>query len=66
MSPEKSLLVDDNALGSGAHGYLLKNMRQNELFERLERALRGEAVIAPSIAQPNLPHPVVSQGVHPH
>ena len=39
------------AIGSGAHGYLLKNMRPEELFDRLEGALRGEAVIAPPMAQ---------------
>ncbi|HEU4760180.1 MAG TPA: response regulator transcription factor [Dehalococcoidia bacterium] len=39
------------AIASGAHGYLLKNMRPEELFEMLEGALRGEAVIAPSMAQ---------------
>ena len=39
------------AIGSGAHGYLLKNMRPEELFDRLEGVLRGEAVIAPPMAQ---------------
>ncbi len=39
------------AISSGAHGYLLKNMRPEELFERLEDALRGEAVIAAPMAQ---------------
>lgn len=39
------------AIGSGAHGYLLKNMRPEELLERLEEALRGEAVIATPMAQ---------------
>ncbi len=39
------------AISSGAHGYLLKNVRPEELFEKLEGALRGEAVIAPSMAQ---------------
>ena len=39
------------AIASGAHGYLLKNMRPEELFEMLEGALRGEAVMAPSMAQ---------------
>lgn len=39
------------AISSGAHGYLLKNMRPEELFEMLEGALRGEAVIAPAMAQ---------------
>jgi two-component system, NarL family, nitrate/nitrite response regulator NarL len=40
-----------DAIRSGAHGYLLKNMRPEELFERLEDALRGEAVMAPQMAQ---------------
>ena len=39
------------AISSGAHGYLLKNMRPDELFEMLEGALSGEAVVAPSMAQ---------------
>lgn len=39
------------AIRSGAHGYLLKNMRPEELFEMLEGALRGEAVIAAPMAQ---------------
>jgi len=39
------------AIGSGAHGYLLKDVRPEELLQRLEEALRGEAVIAPSMAQ---------------
>ena len=38
------------AISSGAHGYLLKNMRPEELFEMLEGALRGEAVIAAPMA----------------
>ncbi|OGO47296.1 MAG: hypothetical protein A2W34_03695 [Chloroflexi bacterium RBG_16_64_32] len=39
------------AISSGAHGYLLKNMRPDELFELLEGALAGEAVVAPPMAQ---------------
>ncbi len=39
------------AIRSGAHGYLLKNMAPDELFEMLEGALRGEAVVAPAMAQ---------------
>ena len=39
------------AISSGAHGYLLKNLHPEELFERLEGALQGEAVIAPPMAQ---------------
>lgn len=39
------------AISSGAHGYLLKNMRPDELFEMLEGALSGEAVVAPAMAQ---------------
>ncbi len=39
------------AISSGAHGYLLKDMRPEELLERLEGALRGEAVIAAPMAQ---------------
>jgi DNA-binding NarL/FixJ family response regulator len=39
------------AMSSGAHGYLLKDMRPEELLERLEDALRGEAVIAAPMAQ---------------
>jgi DNA-binding NarL/FixJ family response regulator len=39
------------AMRNGAHGYLLKDMHPEELLERLEDALRGEAVIAPPMAQ---------------
>ncbi len=39
------------AVSSGAHGYLLKSMRPDELFEMLEGALAGEAVIAAPMAQ---------------
>ncbi len=39
------------AISSGAHGYLLKDMQPEELFEMLEGALRGEAVVAPAMAQ---------------
>jgi DNA-binding NarL/FixJ family response regulator len=39
------------AVTSGAHGYLLKNMRPEELFEMLEGALEGEAVVAPRLAK---------------
>lgn len=49
VSEDDAHLFD--AISSGAHGYLLKNMRPEELFEMLEGALKGEAVIAPSMAQ---------------
>ena len=49
VSEEEEDLFD--AIKSGAHGYLLKNIRPEELFEMLDGALRGEAVIAPSMAQ---------------
>jgi len=39
------------AMSNGAHGYLLKDMHPEELLERLEEALRGEAVIAAPMAQ---------------
>ncbi len=39
------------AMSSGANGYLLKDMHPEELLERLEDALRGEAVIAAPMAQ---------------
>ena len=39
------------AISSGAHGYLLKDMRPEDLLERLDGALKGEAVIAPAMAQ---------------
>jgi two-component system NarL family response regulator len=39
------------AISSGAHGYLLKDLHPEELFERLEGALQGEAVIAAPMAQ---------------
>jgi len=49
ISEEEEDLFD--AIRSGAHGYLLKNIRPEELFEMLDDVLRGEAVIAPSMAQ---------------
>ena len=49
VSEEEEDLFD--AIRSGAHGYLLQNIRPEELFEMLDGALRGEAVIAPSMAQ---------------
>ena len=52
------------AIRSGAHGYLVKNMQPDELFEMLEGALRGEAVVAPSMAQRIL-HAFVSEA-HRH
>ncbi len=49
VSEDDAHLFD--AISGGAHGYLLKNMRPEELFEMLEGALNGEAVIAPTMAQ---------------
>jgi DNA-binding NarL/FixJ family response regulator len=39
------------AISGGAHGYLLKDVRPEDLLERLDGALKGEAVIAPAMAQ---------------
>ncbi len=45
---------DDNmlfeALKNGAQGYLLKEIRSQELLEMLRGALRGEAAISPTLA----------------
>ena len=49
VSDDEEGLVE--AINSGAHGYLLKDMRPEELLERLEGALQGEAVIAAPMAQ---------------
>ncbi len=49
VSEEDEDLFD--AISSGAHGYLLKDMRPEALFEMLEGALQGEAVIAAPLAQ---------------
>jgi len=49
VSEDDAHLFD--AISSGAHGYLLKNMQPDQLFEMLDGALRGEAVIAPSMAK---------------
>jgi two-component system nitrate/nitrite response regulator NarL len=43
---EQDLLA---ALQKGAQGYLLKDMEPEELVSSLERALRGEVVVAPSL-----------------
>ncbi len=45
--------LDDDlfeAISSGAHGYLLKDLRPEDLFEMIEGALKGEAVISPTMA----------------
>jgi DNA-binding NarL/FixJ family response regulator len=45
---------DDNmlfeALKNGAQGYLLKEIRSQDLFEMLRGTLRGEAALSPSLA----------------
>jgi DNA-binding NarL/FixJ family response regulator len=45
---------DDNmlfeALKNGAQGYLLKEIRSQELLEMLRGALRGEAALSPHLA----------------
>ena len=43
---EQDLLA---ALRGGAQGYLLKDMETEELISSLERALKGEVVVAPSM-----------------
>jgi DNA-binding NarL/FixJ family response regulator len=37
------------ALSSGAQGYLLKNIRSQELLEQLRGVMRGEAVFSPEV-----------------
>ncbi len=39
-----------SAIKAGANGYLLKNVRPEELFEDLRGVMRGEAPIAPALA----------------
>ena len=39
-----------NAIKAGANGYLLKNVRPEQLFEDLRGVMRGEAPIAPAVA----------------
>jgi two-component system, NarL family, nitrate/nitrite response regulator NarL len=39
-----------NAIKAGANGYLLKNVRPEDLFEALRGVLRGESPIAPAVA----------------
>lgn len=39
-----------NALKNGAQGYLLKEIRSQDLLEMLRGALRGEAAISPNLA----------------
>jgi two-component system nitrate/nitrite response regulator NarL len=39
-----------NAIKAGANGYLLKNVRPEELFESLRGVMRGESPIAPAVA----------------
>ncbi len=39
-----------NAIKAGANGYLLKNVRPEQLFEDLRGVMRGESPIAPAVA----------------
>jgi two-component system nitrate/nitrite response regulator NarL len=39
-----------NAIKAGANGYLLKNVRPEDLFESLRGVMRGESPIAPAVA----------------
>ena len=39
-----------SAIKAGANGYLLKNVRPEDLFESLRGVMRGEAPIAPAVA----------------
>ncbi len=39
-----------SAIKAGANGYLLKNVRPEQLFEDLRGVMRGEAPIAPAVA----------------
>lgn len=45
---DDSMLFD--ALKNGAQGYLLKDIRSEDLLEMLHGALRGEAALSPSLA----------------
>ncbi|HEY4752603.1 MAG TPA: response regulator transcription factor, partial [Candidatus Limnocylindrales bacterium] len=38
------------SIKAGANGYLLKNVRPEELFEQLRGVMRGESPIAPAVA----------------
>ena len=48
MSDRDEKLYD--ALNIGAQGYLLKNIRSQELLERLRGVMRGEAVFSPEVS----------------
>jgi DNA-binding NarL/FixJ family response regulator len=39
-----------NAIKAGANGYMLKNVRPEDLFEALRGVMRGESPIAPAVA----------------
>lgn len=38
-----------NALGAGAQGYLLKDMEPDDVVDAVQRAVRGETVVAPAM-----------------
>ncbi|MHB1360314.1 MAG: response regulator [Rhodocyclaceae bacterium] len=38
-----------NTLGSGAQGYLLKDMEPDDVVDAVQRAVRGETVVAPAM-----------------
>lgn len=39
----------DNAMRAGAQGYLLKDMEPDDVVDAVQRAVRGETVVAPSM-----------------
>ena len=47
-SDEPAKLLE--ALNAGANGYLLKNLNPSEFFGMVEQVMRGEVIIAPSLA----------------
>ena len=44
------------AMVNGAHGYLLKNLRPDQLFEMIASVMRGETPISPAVAGRLLTH----------
>lgn len=45
-----------DAMLNGAHGYLLKNLRPDQLFEMIDAVMRGETPVAPAVAGRLLHH----------
>lgn len=53
------------AMRNGAHGYLLKNLRPDQLFDMIASVMRGETPISPAVAGGLLRHLSIESPEHP-